>query len=72
MIRCNINSETTISCCIPLCKYAWSRKTGVSNKFTDVIISINQKKNKYKRNAITQKQEGLILDEEKTIIEIIN
>ena len=60
-----------MSCCIPLCKYAWSRKTGVSNKFTDVIISINQKKNKYKRNAITQKQ-GLILDEEKNIIEIIN
>ena len=23
-----------------LCKYAWSRKTGVSHKFTDVIISI--------------------------------
>lgn len=44
----------------------------MSNKFTDVIISINQKKNKYKRNAITQKQKGLILDEEKTIIEIIN
>lgn len=44
----------------------------MSNKFTDVIISIIQKKNKYKRNAITQKQEGLILDEEKTIIEIIN
>ena len=43
----------------------------MSNKFTDVIISINQKKNKYKRNAITQKK-GLILDEEKTIIEIIN
>lgn len=43
----------------------------MSNKFTDVIISINQKKNKYKRNAITQKQ-GLIYDEEKTIIEIIN
>lgn len=72
MIHCNINSETTISCCGPFCKYAWSRKTGVSNKFTDVIISIIQKKNKYKRNAITQKQEGLILDEEKTIIEIIN
>ena len=67
-----MNSETTISCCGPLCKYAWSCKTGVSNKFTDVIISINQKKNKYKRNAITQKQKGLILDEEKTIIEIIN
>ena len=44
----------------------------VINLVINVIISINQKKNKYKRNAITQKQEDLILDEEKTIIEIIN
>lgn len=44
----------------------------MSDKFTDVIISINQKKNKYKRNAITEKEEALILDEEKTKIEIIN
>ena len=44
----------------------------MSNKFTDVIISIIAKKNKYRRNAMTEIEEALILDEEKTIIEIIN
>ena len=43
----------------------------MSNKFTDAIISINQKKNKYERNAITEKEEALILDEEKTKLDFM-